>query len=83
MKLIIEQQDAQAIADYLSGRPYKEVYNLLPPLARLQPIPEVVPIPPSSPELMVIAAQAKPKRKRRTKAEMAAARATNGAHAEA
>lgn len=37
MKLIIEQKDAQAIADYLVKRPYNEVAHLIPKLTQLQP----------------------------------------------
>lgn len=46
MKLIIEQQDAQAIADYLVNRPYNEVAHLIPKLTQLQPQIEK-PMPPS------------------------------------
>lgn len=37
--LIIPTELAQAVVDYLSGRPYREVANLIAGMVRLEPAP--------------------------------------------
>lgn len=41
MKLVIDQALAQAVANYLQERPFKEVAGLLQELAKLQPVQEI------------------------------------------
>lgn len=43
MKLLIDAEVAQAVINYMAGRPYAEVYKLLPGLTNLSPAPEVAP----------------------------------------
>jgi hypothetical protein len=48
MKFIITQENAQKILDYLTGRPYNEVFQLIPIFQELENIPE-----PPTPTLVV------------------------------
>lgn len=36
---VITQDQLQAVIDYLATRPYKEVFQIVPPLLTLQPVP--------------------------------------------
>lgn len=40
MKLLIDAEVAQAVVSYLAGRPYAEVYKILPGMTNLTPVPE-------------------------------------------
>jgi len=50
MQFVISQELAQAIADYLSARTYREVAAMLRGLENLQPVPEPQPKPAPEPQ---------------------------------
>jgi hypothetical protein len=43
MKFIITQENAQKILDYLTSRPYNEVFQLIPIFQELEQVPEPEP----------------------------------------
>ncbi|WPN45921.1 hypothetical protein [Pseudomonas sp. P8_241] len=50
MKFLIEQQLAQAVADYLTTRPYREVAMLVRGLEAMTPVPDSTSVPDPAPE---------------------------------
>lgn len=49
MKLVIDQEVAQALLNYLVKQPYSDVFNFVNHLTQLKPILAPVPVPDPSP----------------------------------